>query len=66
MDTPKCKNTIKNWKKSMDNAGVYIPFVARKGRYGGTYLFRDDLIRLAVYVSTDFGREVVSAMSYEY
>ena len=54
MDKEKVKYTIKNWVDSLNSKGVNYTPLAVKGKYGGTYLSKRYLLKLAGYVSYKF------------
>lgn len=54
MDKEKVKYTIKNWVDSLNSKGVNYTPLAVKGKYGGTYLSKRYLLKLAGYVSHKF------------
>ncbi|OEC29961.1 hypothetical protein [Vibrio cholerae] len=65
MDTETCESTMRNWSKIMNrklcqNGKVWDP-VKAKGKQGGTYLTKREILKLAAYVSEDFEDAVYQA-----
>jgi hypothetical protein len=61
LDVQKTKDTIQNWKKSIESKGVNFTPLNVKGKHGGTYLTKRQILKLAGYVSYEFEDAVYEA-----
>lgn len=61
MDTDKTNKTVYNWNVSMKNKNPDFQGVSIKGRNGGTYLTKRQILKLAAYVDYEFEDAVFEA-----
>lgn len=61
LDVQKTKDTINNWKRSLESKGVNFTPLNVKGKQGGTYLTKRQILKLAGYVSYEFEDAVYEA-----
>lgn len=63
-DVLKSQDTVKNWKNSMESKQVDFTCYSLKGKNGGTYLTKRQILKLAGYVSYEFEDAVYEAFEH--